>query len=36
MNVKVFFETLAELYAKQNDMKVSSITVHKKDSLRSS
>lgn len=31
MNAEIFFKTLAELYAKQNKVKLSSITVHKKE-----
>lgn len=36
MNVTVFFQTLAELYARQHKAVVSSITIQEKDTPRAS
>jgi hypothetical protein len=36
MNAKIFFETLAELYARQHQVEVASVTVQKKESPRTS
>lgn len=36
MNAQIFFETLAELYARQHNVEVASVKVKEKDSPRAS
>lgn len=36
MNVKIFFETLADLYAHQHNVEVVSVKIKEKDSPRAS
>lgn len=36
MNAQIFFETLAELYARQHQVEVASVKVQKKESPRTS